>query len=82
MVKRGRQLPDGKMVPNPMIHLSHNPLWPWEFGNVCLQESNDGMQNLKPVKSNQSASCKVDSIQMLLSALLLHDAADGDIKPD
>ena len=82
MVKRGYQLPDGKWQSTPMIHLSANPLWPWEFGNVNLQESTDGMENLKPVKANQSASCKVDSIQMLLSALLLHDAADGDIKPD
>ena len=82
MVRRGIQTPDGKVTPNPMIHLSSNPLWPWEFGNVSLQESSDGMENLKPVKANASASCKVDNIQMLLSALILHDAADGDIKPD
>ena len=82
MVRRGIQTPDGKVTPNPMIHLSQNPLWPWEFGNVSLQESSDGMENLKPVKANASASCKVDNIQMLLSALILHDAADGDIKPD
>ena len=82
MVRRGIQTPDGKVTPNPMIHLSSNPLWPWEFGNVSLQESSDGMENLKPVKANSSASCKVDNVQMLLSALILHDAADGDIKPD
>ena len=82
MVRRGIQGIDGKVVPNPMIHLSPNPLWPWEFGNVSLQESSDGMENLKPVKANASASCKVDNIQMLLSVLILHDAADGDIKPD
>ena len=81
MVRRGIQQPDGKVTPHPMIHLSSNPLWPWEFGNVSLQESSDGMENLKPVKANASASCKVDNIQMLLSALILHDAADGSITP-
>ena len=80
MVRRGIQTQDGKVTPNPMIHLSANPLWPWEFGNVSLQESNDGMENLKPVKANSSASCKVDSIQMLLSALILWDAADGNLE--
>ena len=81
MVKRGYQLPDGKWQSTPMIHLSANPLWPWEFGNCQLAESTDGMENLKPVKANSSASCKVDNVQMLLSALILHDMADGDIKP-
>ena len=81
-IHRDLMLPDGQVAPNPMVHLSMNPLWPWEFGNVSLQESSDGMENLKPVKANASASCKVDNIQMLLSALILHDAADGDIKPD
>ena len=55
------------------------PLWPWEFGNVNLQESTDGMENLKPVKATTAASCKVDNVQMLLSALILHDAADGNL---
>ena len=81
MVKRGYQLPDGKWQSTPMIHLSANPLWPWEFGNCQLAESTDGMENLKPIKANSSASCKVDNVQMLLSALILHDMADGDIKP-
>ena len=80
MVRRGIQTQDGKVTPNPMIHLSMNPLWPWEFGNVSLQESNDGMENLKPVKANGAASCKVDNVQMLLSALILHDAADSDLE--
>jgi phage terminase large subunit-like protein len=56
-----------------------NPLWPWEFGNVVLRESADGMENLKPVKRNSSASCKVDNVQMLLSALLLYMAAEKTI---
>ena len=81
MVKRGIQQPDGKVTPNPMIHLSPSPLWPWEFGNCQLMESNDGMGNLKPVKANSAASCKVDHVQMVLSALLLHDMADGSIQP-
>ena len=82
MIHRGTQLPDGTVKPNPMIHLSNNPLWPWEFGNVQLAESTDGMDNLKPIKANTSASCKVDNIQMLLSALILHDSADLSITPN
>ena len=81
MVKRGIQQPDGKVTPNPMIHLSPSPLWPWEFGNCQLAESTDGMGNLKPVKANSAASCKVDHVQMVLSALILHDAADSSITP-
>ena len=81
MVKRGYQLPDGKWQSNPMIHLSSSPLWPWEFGNCQLAESTDGMGNLKPIKANSAASCKVDHVQMVLSALLLHDAADSSITP-
>jgi phage terminase large subunit-like protein len=76
MIHRGIQTPEGKVIPNPMIHLSQNPLWPWEFGNCQLAESTDGMENLKPVKATASASCKVDNIQMLLSALILHDQLD------
>ena len=82
MVHRGYTLPDGKWQSNPMIHLSANPLWPWEFGNCQLAESTDGMENLKPVKANSSASCKVDHVQMVLSALILHDTADQNIKPE
>lgn len=81
MIHRGIQTPDGKVTPNPMIHLSANPLWPWEFGNCQLAESTDGMENMKPVKANSSPSCKVDNVQMLLSALILHDMADGSIQP-
>jgi phage terminase large subunit-like protein len=64
-----------------MVHLSENPLWPWEFGNCQLAESTDGMENMKPIKANASASCKVDNVQMLLSALILHDMADQSIAP-
>ena len=79
MVRRGIQQPDGKVTPNPMIHLSSNPLWPWEFGNVSLQESSDGMENLKPVKRDASAATKVDPVQMLLSGLILYDGAESQI---
>ena len=78
-VKRSVIDANGKQVPDPIIHFSMNPLWPWEFGNVVLRESADGMENLKPVKRNSSASCKVDNVQMLLSALLLYMAAEKTI---
>ena len=80
MVKRGIQQPDGRVVPDPQIKLSMNPMWPWQFANCVLQESNDGMKNVKPVKRNASDSCKVDNVQMLLSALLLFDMKEAEIK--
>lgn len=80
MIHRGTPTADGHVEPNPMIHLSQNPLWPWEFGNCQLAESTDGMENMKPVKANASAACKVDNVQMLLSALILHDMADGNLQ--
>lgn len=80
MIHRGTPTADGHVEPNPMIHLSQNPLWPWEFGNCQLAESTDGMENMKPVKANTSAACKVDNVQMLLSALILHDMADSNLQ--
>lgn len=77
MVRRSRDDGMGHQIPDPMIHFSQNPLWPWQFGNVMLQESNDGMENLKPVK--RDANGKVDNVQMLLSALILYDAAATQI---
>ena len=77
MVKRSKDDGCGHQIPDPMIHFSRNSLWPWEFGNVMLQESSDGMENLKPVK--REANGKVDNIQMLLSALILYDAAESQI---
>ena len=47
-VKRAIDDGAGHMIPQPLIHLSPNPLWP--YCCVKLQESNDGMGNLKPVK--------------------------------
>lgn len=80
MVRRCVHTDDGKTTPDPMISFSENPLWPWEFGNCQLAESTDGMENLKPVKANDSASCKVDNIQMLLSALILYDADEVKVQ--
>ena len=77
MLRRSIQSPDGNTIPKPMIHLSANPLWPYEFSCCQLAESNDGMENMKPVKANASASSKVDNIQMLLTALILYDQAEA-----
>ena len=77
MVKRSKDDGMGHQIPDPMIHFSRNSLWPWEFGNVMLQESSDGMENMKPVK--REANGKVDNVQMLLTALILYDAAESQI---
>lgn len=79
MVKRSTMGADGKPIPDPLIHFSRNPLWQYEFACVCLIESNDGMGNLKPWKRDASASCKVDNIQMLLSALIIYDSMEARI---
>ena len=80
MVKRSVMNPDtGKNEPSPMIHLSENPMWPWQFGNCVLAESSDGMENRKPVKRQTDGSCKVDNVQMLLSALMGYDMAEGKV---
>ena len=79
MVRRSSDDGAGHQIPQPMIHFSKNPLWPWEFGNVMLSESTDGMENLKPVKRNSSPSCKVDNVQMLLNALILYDQVQAQI---
>jgi phage terminase large subunit-like protein len=79
MVKRSRDDGFGHQIPDPMVRFSPNPMWPWEFGNVTLQESNDGMENVKPVKRDGGAACKVDNVQMLLSALIGYDQADATV---
>ena len=68
------------MVKNdpPLIQFSASPLWPWQFGNCVRMDSNDGMENHKPVKANPgSDACKVDNVQCLLSALILYDMIEG-----
>ena len=76
-VKRSKDDGCGHQIPAPLIHFSRNSLWPWEFGNVMLAESNDGMGNMKPVKREPNG--KVDNIQMLLSAVILYDASQTQI---
>lgn len=76
MVKRSRLDPSGKSIPEPLIRLSMNPLWPYCFGCCVLEES---YENVKPVKRDHSAACRVDPVQMLLSGLILYDYADGKI---
>ena len=54
-------------------------MWPWQFGNCVLAESSDGMENRKPIKRQTDGSCKVDNVQMLLSALMGYDMAEGKV---
>ena len=61
----------GIRFPTRKFHLSMNPLWPYCFGCCTLQESSDGMENVKPVKKDGGAATKVDPVQMLLSGLIL-----------
>ena len=79
MVRRSVDDGHGHRIPAPLIHLSRNPLWPYCFGCCKLQESNDGMQNLKPVKKDNSRATKVDPVQMLLSALILYNQSESQI---
>ena len=80
MIHRSTIGADGKTIRDPMIHFSPTPLLPFQFGNCQLAESNDGMGNYKPVKASGAAN-KVDSVQMILSALWLYDQADGSEHP-
>lgn len=79
LVKHGTDDGAGHQIPDPLIHLSRNPLWPYCFGCCTLQESNDGMGNVKPVKKDSSAATKVDPVQMLLSGLILYDTIEQTI---
>ena len=63
-----------------VIHFSPTPMWLWEFGNVALQVSTDGMENKKPVKSNpNSKACKVDHIQCLCNGMMVYDLVNSKI---
>lgn len=64
----------------PLIRFSRSPLWPWEFGNCVLAESNDGMENRKPLK--RDVHSKVDHVQALLSGLHLFDRAEGTLRTE
>ena len=63
------------MAPVPFISFSNSPLWPFCFNNVALET--DNRQNIRPVKANQSASCKVDPIQCIVMALDLYERYEG-----
>lgn len=65
---------------SPLIRFSNNIMWPFEFGNVVLAESNDGMENKKPLKRDEHS--KIDNVQALLSALSLFDLYCGKENPD
>lgn len=61
----------------PLIHFSANPLWPWCFGNVVLDQDTK-MENRKPVKRNRgSDSCKVDPVQCLCTGFILETMFEG-----
>lgn len=62
-------------APVPFISFSPSPLWPWCFGNCVLEI--DGRENKRPVKRNQSDSCKVDPVQALIMALDLYTRFEG-----
>lgn len=63
------------MAPVPFISYSNSPLWQFCFNNVALEI--DNRENKRPVKANQSASCKVDPIQCIVMALDLYERYEG-----
>jgi phage terminase large subunit-like protein len=59
----------------PFITFSPNPLWPWCFGNYALEI--DNRENKRPVKANNSDSCKIDPVQAIIMALDLYERYEG-----
>ena len=59
----------------PFISFSNSPLWPFCFSNAALEV--DNRENIRPVKANQSASCKIDPIQCIIMALDLYERYEG-----
>lgn len=59
--------------PDPWLLFSQSPLWPWEAGNVKIEESREG--NRKILKS--AANAKVDNWHALIDALFCFDLAEG-----
>ncbi len=57
----------------PLITLSDTSMWAWQFGNCMIQESNDGLENKKPVKAGAYESAKIDNVICLLEGLILYD---------
>lgn len=62
-------------APAPFLNYSASPLWPFCFSNAMLEI--DNRENRRPVKANQSASCKVDPIQCIIMALDLYERYEG-----
>ena len=62
-------------APVPFITFSPSPLWPWCFGNCALEI--DNRENKRPVKANNSDSCKVDPVQAIIMALDLYERYEG-----
>ena len=62
-------------APAPFLNYSASPLWPFCFSNAMLEI--DNRENRRPVKANQSASCKVDPIQCIIMALDLYARYEG-----
>ena len=62
-------------APAPFLNYSASPLWPFSFSNAMLEI--DNRENRRPVKANQSASCKVDPIQCIIMALDLYERYEG-----
>lgn len=61
---------------SPRLFFSNSPLWPWEFGNVKIEESKEGLR--KVMKSQ--ADNKVDNIHALIDALYCFDLNEGKTK--
>ena len=64
-------------APQPFISYSNSPLWPFCFSNAALEV--DSRENKRPVKANQSASCKIDPIQCIIMALDLYERYEGTL---
>ena len=63
-------------APQPYISFSDSPLWPFCFGSSVLEV--DGRGNKRPVKRNQSDSCKVDPVQAIIMAMDLYTRFEGN----
>lgn len=64
-------------APAPFLNYSASPIWPFCFSNAMLEI--DNRENRRPVKANQSASCKVDPIQCIIMALDLYERYEGSL---
>ena len=64
----------------PLLSLSANPLWPFEFGN-CVIAEDTRMNNRKMIKRSSADSCKVDNVQCLATCFILLDQMEGHLIP-